>query len=211
MNAAMLNTVSNKGSSLFAGNLPIMQKPALKSAQEKAERRQKATGQIEFWENQKESLKNMECSTIEGIAKKLEKLHSYESEIAAVKMQYNQEQMWHVLDEAKEVGEKIAGGAEKLEPKTDEERREEMVEEALGTDEEKGELIESMENILREEISQSAEELSEEATEIELQERLSQENPESTDSLSDIVSESALAQEQFLPQPVKYKRIDLLI
>lgn len=211
MNVTLLNTVSNKGSSLFAGNLPVMQKPALKSAQEKAERRQKAAGQIEFWENQKEKLKNMECSTLEDIAKKLEKLHSYESEIAAVKMQYNQEQMWHIMDEAKEVGEKIAEEAEKFEPKTAEERREEMAAEALGTDEEKGALTEITENILREELSQSAEELTEEATEIELQEGLSRENPESADSLSDIVPESALAQEQFLPQPVKYKRIDLLI
>lgn len=206
MNVTMFSTGSNRGNSLFAGNLPVTQKPALKSTQEKAERQQKAAGQIQFWENQKESLRNMECSTIEDIAKKLEKFHSYEDEIAAVKMQYNQEQMRHAMDEAREIGEKIAEEAEKLEPKTAEERREEMAEEALGTDEEKGVLTEIMEDL-----SQLAEELTEEVTELDLQEELSQENPESADSVSDTVSESALEQEQHLSQPVKYKRIDLLI
>lgn len=206
MNVTMLNAVSNKGGSLFAGNLPMMQKPALKSTQEKIERQQKAAGQIQFWENQKEKLKNMECSTVEDIANKLEKFHSYEDEISAVKMQYNQEQMWHIMDEAKERGEKIAEAAEKMKPKTAEERREDMVEEALGIDDEKGALSESLE-----ELSELAEELTEEVTEIDLNEELSQENPESADDLSDVVSESALKQEQFPLQPDKYKRIDLLI
>ena len=206
MNVTMLNAVSNKGGSLFAGNLPMMQKPALKSTQEKIERQQKAAGQVQFWENQKEKLKNMECSTIEDIAKKLEKFHSYEDEIASVKMQYNQEQMWHIMDEAKERGEKIAEAAEKTKPKTAEERREDMVEEALGIDDEKGMLSESLE-----ELSDLAEELTEEVTEIDLNEELSQENPESADGLSDVVSESVLKQEQLPLQPDKYKRIDLLI
>lgn len=206
MNVTMLNAVSNKGGSLFAGNLPMMQKPALKSTQEKIERQQKAAGQVQFWENQKEKLKNMECSTIEDIANKLEKFHSYEDAIASVKMQYNQEQMWHIMDEAKERGEKIAEAAEKTKPKTAEERREDMVEEALGIDDEKGALSESLE-----ELSELAEEMTEEVTEIDLNEELSQENPESADDLSDVVSESALKQEQFPLQPDKYKRIDLLI
>lgn len=206
MNVTMLNAVSNKGGSLFAGNLPMMQKPALKSTQEKIERQQKAAGQIQFWENQKEKLKNMECSTIEDIANKLEKFHSYEDAIASVKMQYNQEQMWHIMDEAKERGEKIAEAAEKMKPKTAEERREDMVEEALGIDDEKGALSESLE-----ELSELAEEMTEEVMEIDLNEELSQENPESADDLSDVVSESTLEQEQFPLQPDKYKRIDLLI
>ena len=206
MNVTMLNAVSNKGGSLFAGNLPMMQKPALKSTQEKIERQQKAAGQVQFWENQKEKLKNTECSTIEDIAKKLEKFHSYEDEIASVKMHYNQEQMWHIMDEAKERGEKIAEAAEKTKPKTAEERREDMVEEALGIDDEKGMLSESLE-----ELSDLAEELTEEVTEIDLNEELSLENPESADGLSDVVSESVLKQEQLPLQPDKYKRIDLLI
>ncbi|MDE6748175.1 MAG: hypothetical protein K2K21_03810 [Lachnospiraceae bacterium] len=206
MNVTMLNAVSNKGGSLFAGNLPMMQKPALKSTQEKIERQQKAAGQIQFLENQKEKLKNMECSTVEDIANKLEKFHSYEDEIASVKMQYNQEQMWHIMDEAKERGEKIAEAVEKMKPKTAEERREDMVEEALGIDDEKGALSESLE-----ELSELAGELTEEVTEVDLNEELSRESPESADDLSDVVSENALKQEQFPLQPDKYKRFDLLI
>lgn len=206
MNVTMLNAVSNKGGSLFAGNLPMMQKPALKSTQEKIERQQKAAGQVQFWENQKEKLKNMECSTVEDIANKLEKFHSYEDAIASVKMQYNQEQMWHIMDEAKERGEKIAEAAEKTKPKTAEERREDMVEEALGIDDEKGALSESLE-----ELSELAEEMTEEVTEIDLNEELSQENQESADGLSDVVPGSDLEQEPFPLQPDKYKRIDLLI
>lgn len=134
------------GSSHFGVNLPIMQKMALKSTQEKAERRQAAAGEIAYWENKKGNLKNMECGTPEDIAKKLEKLHSYEDAIASVRMQYNQEQMMHLMDEAIEIGEKIAEAAEKLEPKTAEERREEMAEETLGTDGERGILTEIMES-----------------------------------------------------------------
>lgn len=206
MNVVMFNRVSNRGGSLLAGNLPLMQqRPTLKSTQEKAERLQKAAGQIDFWENQKEKLKNMECSTLEDIARKLEKFHSYEDEIAAVKMQYNQEQMQHVMDEAKEIGEKIADAAEKLETKTAEERLEEMAEEALGADKEKAEFAENIE-----ELSQLAEELTEELTEMELQDGVLQENLDA-DSLSEAVPESDLVHEQFAPNLVKYKPFNLLI
>lgn len=206
MNVVVFNQVSNRGGSLLAGNLPVMQqRPALKSTQEKAERLQKAAGQIDFWEDQKEKLKNMECSTLEDIARKLEKFHSYEDEIAAVKMQYNQEQMRHVMDEAKEIGEKIADAAEKLEPKTAEERLEEMAEEALWADKEKAEFAENIE-----ELSQLAEELTEELTEMEMQDGVLQENL-NADSLSEAVPESDLVQEQFEPKSVKYKPINLLI
>ena len=57
----------------------------LKSTQDKLERQQKAQSQIEFFENQKENLKNMQCDSIEEIARKLEMFHSYEDQIAAVK------------------------------------------------------------------------------------------------------------------------------
>lgn len=204
MNVNMFRAVSNKNSFLSTGNLPMMQKSATKSAQEKGMRQQKAAEQIEFWENQKENLKNMECSTVEEIAKKLEKLQSYEDGIAAAKIQYNQEQMWHLMDEAKEAGEKIAEKAEELEPKTAEERKEEMVEEALGTDEGKGVITEILE-----EITQVTEELTEEAAEMELQDELSEERLEETDRLSDAVTENVQAQEQSLIPPSQYKRIDL--
>jgi len=61
----------------------------LKSTQEKKERQQKAQSQIEFFENQKANLKNMQCDSIEDIARKLEMFHSYEEQISAVKKQYN--------------------------------------------------------------------------------------------------------------------------
>ena len=179
MNVTMFRTSPDTGKSIFAGNLPMMQRTGLKSVQDQAECQQKAQSQIAFWENQKESLKNMECDTLEEIGKKLERFHSYESEIAAVKTQYNQEQMWHAMDEAKELGEKIAEEAEKFEPKTAEERREDMAEEALGTDENKGELTESMDcsqekiqkemqeemSELTEDVGQTMEEITESAEE----------------------------------------------
>ncbi len=214
MNVAMLNTASKTGSSIFAGNLPMMQRTGLKSAQDKAERQQKAQSQIAFLESQKENLKNVECDTVEDIAKKLDKFHSYESEIDAVKMQYNREQMWHTADEAKEIGEKIADEAEKFEPKTAEERREDMVEEALGTDEDKGELTEGMEEMqeemekMTEEMSQTVEEISE-----SVEKTLANMTEENIKAIEDAASAevSVSSAEPLLAQVVKYKRIDVLI
>lgn len=131
-----------------------------KSAQDKMERQQKAQNQIDFLENQKANLKNIECDTLEEIAKKLEMFHTYEDQIAEVKKAYNNEQMGHVLDEAMEQGEKIAEATEKTEPKTPEERKKEMAEEALGIDESKGALTESLEEI-EEVVSEEMEELEE--------------------------------------------------
>lgn len=207
MNVALFNTASNRGNSIFEGNLPMMQRAGLKSVQEKAERQQKAQSQITFWENQKESLKNIECNTPEDIMEKLGRFHSYESEISAVKMQYNQEQMWHAMDEAREIGEKIAEGVEKFEPKTAEERREDIAEEALGTDENKGEPTESMEKMqeevteLTEEIAESTEEMLEDITE------------ESVSAMEDTISAegSVGSRELLLDQTVKYQRINILI
>ena len=168
----------------------------LKSTQEKQERQQKAQSQIEFFENQKENLKNIQCDSIEDIARKLEMFHSYEDQIAAVKKQYNNEQMFHTMDEARERGEKIAELAEDYAPKTEEERKEEMVEEALGI-EEKGGLTESMEEV-------------QEITE-EMVEELATENVELLDEAMTAESE-VLAETELLPQEeVKYKRIDILI
>lgn len=126
----------------------------LKSTEEKQKRQMQYEKERNFWEDRKENLKTMECNTLEEIAKKLELFHSYEEEISAVKMAYNNEQMWHVMDEAKEIGEKIAEAAEKLEPKTPEEREEEKRKEALDIEEDQentSELLESMEEQLTEE------------------------------------------------------------
>ena len=158
-----------QANSIFAGNLPGLHNSMLKSTQEKMERQQKAGSQIEFWEQQKENLKNMECGTVEEIAKKLEMFHNYEDEIKAVKAAYNMEQMSHILDEAEEQGEKNAEAAEKLEPKTPEERREEMAEEALGADKGEGvleELMEGMEESLEEILDEATEPMEESLEEI---------------------------------------------
>ena len=74
-------------------------------------------------------------------------LHSYEDQIAAVKAAYNNEQMYHLMDEAREKGEKIAEAAEDSKPKTPEERREELVEEATGVEEQDGVLSEIMDEL----------------------------------------------------------------
>lgn len=147
------NSSNIRSNSIFVGKLPIMQNTTLKSTQEKIERQQKTNNKIEFWENQKESLKNLKCDTIEDIVKKLDKFNTYQDEIAATKMAYNNEQMWHVMDEAKEQGEKIAQEVEKMEPKTPKERREDIVEEALETNENEGildEITEEMNEIIEE-------------------------------------------------------------
>lgn len=168
----------------------------LKSTQDKLERQQKAQSQIEFFENQKENLKNMQCDSIEDIARKLEMFHSYEDQIAAVKKQYNNEQMFHTMDEARERGEKIAELAEDYAPKTEEERKEEMVEEALGI-EEKGGLTESMEEV-------------QEITE-EMVEELATENVELLDEAMTTESEVLAETAVLPPEEVKYKKIDILI
>ena len=168
----------------------------LKSTQDKLERQQKAQSQIEFFENQKDNLKNMQCDSIEDIARKLEMFHSYEDQIAAVKKQYNSEQMFHTMDEARERGEKIAELAEDYAPKTEEERKEEMVEEALGI-EEKGGLTESMEEV-------------QEITE-EMVEELATENAELLDEAMTAESEVLADTAVLPPEEVKYKKIDILI
>ena len=168
----------------------------LKSTQDKLERQQKAQSQIEFFENQKENLKNMQCDSIEDIARKLEMFHSYEDQIAAVKKQYNNEQMFHTMDEARERGEQIAELTEDYAPKTEEERKEEMVEEALGI-EEKGGLTEGMEEVQK-------------ITE-EMVEELATENAELLDEAMTAESEVLADTAVLPPEEVKYKKIDILI
>lgn len=147
----------------FVGNLGMNWKRGLKSTQEKMERQQKCDNQVAYWEERKKKLKETEADDLEGIARKLNTLQEYEDEIAAAKEQYNNEQMWHMLDEAREIGEKIAKAAEKFEPKTAEERLEDMAEEALEPDDtDEGVLTEAMED-LEELVEEVAEEMTEES------------------------------------------------
>lgn len=154
------------GSGMMYGNR------GLKSTQEKMERQEERDSKVAFYEQQKENLKNIKCDTVEEIAKKLDMFRSYEDEIMAAKIAYNSEQMMHIMDESREMGEKIAEAAEKMEPKTPEERLEEMAEEAMGTDENDGvleevldeveKIQEELEETVEEELSEMAEELTEE-------------------------------------------------
>ncbi len=200
-----MNVKLQGSSNMFTGNSSILYNKGLKSTQEKLERQEKRDNQIAFFENQKENLKNMECNSLEEISRKLELFHSYEDQIAAAKAEYNNSQMLHFMDEMRERAEKLAEAAEEYAPKTPEERTEEMLEEALGIEEEKGELMESLE-----ELAELAEEMSEELLE-ELPEELSEENIENMEELPAAEIESILIKEQQPEQLMKYKRIDLLI
>lgn len=149
----------------------------LKSTEEKLARQEKRDNQVAFFENQKENLKNMECKSLDEIAKKLEMLHSYEDRINEIKAAYNNEQMLHILDESRELGEKIAEAAEKMEPKTPEERLEELLEEVMGTEEGGGMLEEVMEDAaqMQEELEESLEEELQQEIQEEMQEEVQQE------------------------------------
>lgn len=142
----------------FLRNLSAGGNSGLKSTRQKLERQQKRDDKIAFWENRKENLKDVKCDSLEEIGRKLEMFHSYEDEIAAAKTQYNNEQMFHILDEAKERAEKLAKKLEETRPKTPEERREDMAEKALETEDSDGVLSEVLEDIteLTEDISQKA-------------------------------------------------------
>ncbi len=122
----------------------------MKSTAQKLERQARRDSQVDFFENQKKNLKNIQCSSPEEVARVLELLHSYEDQIAAAKAEYNNAQMFHLMDEAKEQGERNARAIEKSEPKTAEERKKAAVEEALGIDEEKGLLSDILDKVTEE-------------------------------------------------------------
>lgn len=158
----------------FFGKYSVLSHKGLKSTEEKIERQEKRDNQVAFFEKQKENLKKRECGTVEEIAEKLDMLKSYDDQIAGIKAAYNNEQMWHILDEAREIGEKIAEAAEKMEPKTPEERLEELVEEATGTEDTGGMLEEIMEDAaqMQEEVQEAMQEELEEQLTTELSEEL---------------------------------------
>ena len=158
---------------------------ALKSKQDRMERQAKRDSKVEFFENQKANLKSMECDTLEDISMKLDMLKGYDEQIAAARAEYNHSQIFKGLDEAREIGEKIAEAAEKYAPKAPEERFEEMAEEASGTDENEGMMSEIMD-----ELSEITEEIQEELEE-ELQETAEVMGEQLTENLS-IIEEGQL-------------------
>lgn len=160
----------------------------LKSTQDRMERQEQTQKQVAFFEQQKENLKSVTCESVEEIAEKLKMFQSYEDQITAVKAAYNQGQMFHVLDESTEKGEKIAEAIEEMEPKTPEERLEEMAEEALGIEDD-SELEETMEE-LEEAVEEAAEEIMEEAAE-----NLSEALPENAELSAKEIAEAEAAAE----------------
>lgn len=131
----------------FGGGL-LKGTAGLKSTQQRMERQEVRDRQVAFFENQKENLKNVKCESVEEIARKLELFHSYEDQIRAAKAVYNNEQMWHMMDESREIGEKIAEAVEKSKPKTAEERQEDLVEEITGT--ESGGIMDELDEVMEE-------------------------------------------------------------
>ena len=176
----------------------------LKSTQDRLDRQAKRDNQIAHFEQQEENLKNMKSDSIEDISRKLDLLHGYDDQIAAAKAEYNNSQMFHVLDEARERAEKIAEEAEKYAPKTPEERLEDMIEEATGVDKDAGMLAEAMdelEEITEEMMEESVEELD------EMSEMLEEvENADQTQAEMEAASKVSTG---VLPE--KYKRIDYRI
>ena len=182
---------------LFSNNM-------LMSTRDRLERQAKRDNQIAFFEHQKENLKNTKADSIEEISRKLDLLHGYDDQIKAAKVEYNNSQMFHVLDEARERAEKIAEEAEKYAPKTPEERLEDMVEEATGVDKDAGMLSEAMD-----ELAEIAEEMTEETVEEldEMSEELEEvENVDKTQAEMEAASKVSTG---VLPE--KYKRIDYRI
>ena len=169
--------------------------PLLKSTQDKMERQQECQNKVNFFENQIYKLKNMNGETLEDISRKLEMFHNYKDSIDAAKQQYNNEQMFHTLDEAKEKGEKIAEAAEDMKPKTAEERREDEAKEVIDDmkSESSDELTESMEEItedMEEMLEEVTEEITEELQEQQIEEQLSQEEQMLTSNASNLSAES---------------------
>lgn len=176
-------------------NIGMYCNTGLKSARQRQERQAQCDREVAFFEKQKENLKNIGGDSLEDISRKLEMLHSYEDQIAAIKAKFNLEEIYHVLDEAQEFGEKVAKEAEKSKPKTEKERREDMVEDALGLDEDKGELTEELEEMteLTEELEKELEEQTKEQLE-ELETLNTLENATDMD-VAGAVSEAADAAE----------------
>lgn len=155
----------------------------LKCNQEKQRRMAERDNQLAALEDQKKNLKNMECGSLDEIEEKLKLFHSLEDQARAVKQKFNLEQVSHILDEARERGEKIAEDIEKTKPKTEAEREKEAKEEALeaisGEDMESDGMLEEVMEELEENLEETIEETIEENLEENL-EKTTEENLEET-------------------------------
>ena len=115
-------------------NTGLLGNPMLKSTQDRLKRMAQRDQKIAFFEQQKENLKSMKTDSLEDISRKLDMLQGYNDEITMAKTEFNNGQIYHMLDEARELGEKMAKAAEKYAAKTPEERREELIEEITGVE-----------------------------------------------------------------------------
>lgn len=189
----------NLKSTGFLGN------PMLKSTQDRLKRMAQRDQKIAFFEQQKENLKSMKTDSLEDISRKLDMLQGYNDEIAMAKTEFNNGQIYHMLDEARELGEKMAKAAEKNAAKTPEERREELIEEITGVENDGllGELMDElpeMEEELAEESMEKLEEVSEEnLQELEENRALYQEDTK----MDEVITAESI--------PDKYTRIDYRI
>lgn len=190
--------INTQGLSLFSNY-------GLKSTKDRMDRMVQRDNSIAFFEQQKANLKNMETNSIEDIARKLDLFHNYDDRIVAERIAYNNSQALHILDEAQELGEKIAENAEKYKPKTPEERREDMIEEATGVDQDEGMMSEMLD-----ELSEVTEEMTEDSldkegedsvTLLSEEERIAVQSNE--EQLQDKIDEESLQK--------KYKRIDFRV
>lgn len=191
--------------------LNFLSSPGSKAVADRMARQQKRDDTIAFLEKQKDNLKNMKTHSLEDIQRKLDMFENYDEQINAAKAEYNHSQMFHILDEARERGEKIAEEAEKMAPKTPEERREEMIEEATGIDKDKGilsEVVDELEEQI-EEITEMAEDMAE-ISEENLEE-LSEEALASADAAEMAQAEEIKDMQAGNAAPEKYKHIDLHI
>ena len=188
--------------------LNLLNRPMSKAMQDRMERQAKRDNQIAFFEKQKENLKNMKTNSLEDIQRKLDMFQQYDDQIDAAKASYNNSQMFHILDEARERGEKIAEEAEKMAPKTPEERREEMIEEATGIDKDKGIFSEVMDEL--EEQIEEITEMTEDMAELneEKLEALSDEALDETDAaaIEQVKEQNDMLADRTLPE--KYRHID---
>lgn len=186
-------------------NTGLLGNPMLKSTQDRLKRMAQRDQKIAFFEQQKENLKSMKTDSLEDISRKLDMLQGYNDEIAMAKTEFNNGQIYHMLDEARELGEKMAKAAEKNAAKTPEERREELIEGITGVEND-GLLSEIMDELpdIEEEMTEESLDALEDVSEERLQ--VKEENQalyqESTKMDEDITAENF---------PDKYTRIDYRI
>ncbi len=188
--------------------LNLLSSPGSKAAADRMARQQKRDDTIAFLEKQKDNLKNMKTHSLEDIQRKLDLFENYDEQIDAAKAEYNYSQMFHILDEARERGEKIAEAAEKMAPKTLEERREEMIEEATGVDKDKGilsDVMDELEDQIEEltEITEEMVEVSEENLEVLSDETLAEAD---VAAIAQVKEQNNMLVDKTLPE--KYRHID---